>query len=441
MALSRDLADELGQLPHPGTVTHHTFESKTRPGVVYTVAVLDGAYDCDCPGFRITSGNCTHVKELRRSQPMSNLPAVREVADIVPEGYQPLDLRPPNRLPEEAEFQMMTKIAGTVLQAGGMVPASIKTPQAALAVMLAGHELGMPPMTSLRRIFIVNGKTELETQGLMGLVKAMDPSAHFIFHRYSNDGADVELIRGGRSVIRCSYTQEDRDRSKQGQRKVIASWRNANGKNVPVFAKDESGNIVYEDDPESPWFRYPRDMYAYNAVKRCCRLGAPDCINQIGGFTENAQPAYIIDRDSRAIGDEDAAPRPELTEALVNGELDPADVFIGTEPDVEPPAPEREPEPEPKTPSDILNVIAKQDANRARTARGVMPYLYGTGDLLKLTKDQRADYITKLLVWLHEPEHDHYADNAYAPDGRFICARCGLEIDVPDPGVLVQERA
>jgi hypothetical protein len=208
--------------------------------------------------------------------------------------------------------------------------------------MLAGFEVGIPPFSALRRIFPVNGKTEMETQLLMGLVKAADPTAQFVFHRYEADGADVELFRNGVSVLRCTYTEADRDRSKQGYKKMGQWKQGQNGRNYFEAVKDANGKIKYEADEESPWFKYPRDMYAYNAVKRCCRLGAPDAINMIGFRADAVDAPYRVTLEERARGDEDAAPVAPLTKALREGQVRPEAVF-GSE-DTPPPPDDDEPD-------------------------------------------------------------------------------------------------
>ena len=460
--LSVELAERLGQLRREGDVTEggpvlYRFPSRSRPGVTYTLAELNGQYDCDCPSpyNTPTETNCIHAKTVRKAKAMTNnLPTVRELTnldtglDIVPEGYQPLELRPPNRLPSKPEFEMMQSIAETVFAAPGMVPDNIKTPQAALAIMLAGHELGMPPMTALRRVFLVNGKTELESQALMGLVRAYDPTARFVFHRYDQEGADVEIFRGGRSMLRCSYTQADRDISKQGYKRR-GQWKTSqNGKRY-FEPQRENGQLVYDIDEESYWHKYPRDAYAYNAVKRCCRLGASDCINQIGGFTANAQPAYIIDQDTRAVGDEDEAPKPQLTEALIKGEAKPEQVFGDNGPEDTGPnyadaPPHEDPGPPPLTgaplsdaPTDILAAIErKQGAEGKREATGAFTRMFGTSQLLKLKAADVPLCAAMLKVRLEGTAHDHDADVMMGPGGHYLCRLCGAIVEPPAAGSI-----
>jgi len=44
-----------------------------------------------------------------------------------------------------------------VLVKSGLLPRTVKTPAAAVAIMLTGRELGIPPMQSFRSIYVVDG--------------------------------------------------------------------------------------------------------------------------------------------------------------------------------------------------------------------------------------------------------------------------------------------
>lgn len=288
------------------------FDSKSTPGKrTYQLLEFRGRYFCNCPGFdRKERGECPHThddRELRRLLKMTNTAvAIRDNTpqDIVPEGYKPVELRPPppaERLPSPAQYDMMLKIASMAVEgankaapADRALPVNIKTPEQAMTIMLAGYELGMPIFTALRRLYMVNGRVELETQALMGLVKAGDPTAWFRFDEYTHNIVTVTLIRGGEEVITVSYTRDD----------AIASGQMRK---------------------PGPWQFFTRDMLAYSAVKRCCRLGAPELTNQIAPPVTDFQP-YAIDVE-RAHGDELEAPTNPVTAALMSGEASPAEVF------------------------------------------------------------------------------------------------------------------
>lgn len=280
--------------------------------------------------------------------------ALRGQTDVVPAGYEPLELQPPGRLPTKDEYSMMMMIASMAVEGANKaikaddraIPANIKTPEQAMTVMLAGFELGMPPFTALRRVFIVKGRTELETQALMGLVRAGDRTARFVFHEYTSDVVDVELFRAGESMIRCAYTRKDAQLSGQLKEKWYRK-KDFNADGQPYFMVpptqelepgDKLGPVVARSNPPvhyvlemagSAWTSYTRDMLAYNAVKRCCRLGAPELTNQIGGLAPRGElepPPYRVAIEERARGDEPGALTSHLHRALVEGKVTPAEM-------------------------------------------------------------------------------------------------------------------
>lgn len=270
--------------------------------------------------------------------------------DVVPAGYEPIEINAPRRLPTREEFEIMRIIASTATSAGeGMVPKNIKTPEAALMVMLAGFEIGMPPITALRRIFPVNGKTELETQAMIGLVKDYDPTARFLVHEYSDDACDVELFRQGESVMRVRYTDADRTAARQGmQAKKDFSHGKVHGPKGDYWpnAKDANGQPIYEDADDSPWTRFRRDMLAYNAFKRCCRLGAPEAINQISSIHRSRQaPAWRLESPEQIAGGDNPALANPLSKALAAGDVNAAALVEEASDATAVPTPEPEPDP------------------------------------------------------------------------------------------------
>jgi hypothetical protein len=259
------------------------YRSRTQPGVSYKTDTHDGEGICDCPGFR-SWGHCFHV-DLEKEQGMTDNEKAVAIRDEGDEPPAPMALTIPERtLPTSGELAVMGQIAKTLASVRGhSVPKEIDSPAKAAAVILAGWEVGLKPMTAFRRIFVVNGRTELDAQALMGVVKAKDQSAEFIFHEYTATGCTVELRRGDKTVVTASYTLEDATKSGQ-------------------VAKG------------GPWKQYPRDMCAWAAVKRACRLGAPDLINAIPAVDVGAAGDMLGAVDDAPLGIEE----PELPEEAVN---------------------------------------------------------------------------------------------------------------------------
>ena len=72
---------------------------------------------------------------------------------------------------------------------------SIPTPEAALAVMLAGREYGLGPMESLRSIYIVNGQTTMSS----GLMAAM----------ILQKGHQYEILQSDNKTCRIKFTRSN----------------------------------------------------------------------------------------------------------------------------------------------------------------------------------------------------------------------------------------
>src|SRR3990167_10501869 len=181
---------------------------------IYKLEVHDGQAVCDCPGFT-NHGHCRHVDEATKEEPVTDIPTEESRALTV--APQPLAVAMPTRtLPTREELSIIGSIAASVVKAAGhAVPKDMDSPYKAVAVMLAGWELGMKPMTALRHIFVVNGRTEPDAQAMMGVVRALDPSADFIFHEWTSDKCRVELRRAGRTPLIIEYTKEDAQQSGQ----------------------------------------------------------------------------------------------------------------------------------------------------------------------------------------------------------------------------------
>lgn len=219
-----------------------------------------------------------------------NIPDERALTEGT-EPPAPVAVSPPTRvLPTMQELGLMSAIARTLVNARGhAVPKDIDSPSKAAAVLLAGWELGLRPMTAFRHVYVVNGRTDVDAQVMMGLVKAKEPEADFIFHAYTSQACKVELRRPGRTPIVVEYTAED--------------------------AK-ASGQL----DKPGPWKGYRRDMLAWAAVKRACKLGAPDIINAIPSVDVGDMPDVI----EYTAGDIGQLPDPgpeEVQQAMLDDEV------------------------------------------------------------------------------------------------------------------------
>ena len=257
-------------------------QSERDPAVSYRVQVAHGRGVCDCLGALTHESECKHVRACKRLEDTmttteTTAVAVRQPgADLIPMRVEP----PQSSLPSMDQLRVITTIANSIYQTRGtLIPKEIDSSQKAFAVMLAGHELGIPPMASFREIFIVNGRTVPSARVLMGLVLRGDPQAAFVWFERSEKRAHARLTRGNGMTVEVEYTIEDAQRAKLT--------------NNPT------------------WTTYPKDMLAYRCVSRLCRLGGPDLITMIGVAVRGA-PAVM-----EAIEEADGEPLPALEVTVV----------------------------------------------------------------------------------------------------------------------------
>jgi len=162
----------------------------------------------------------------------------------------PIRVQPPATLiPSLDELSVMKSIALEVAKAVGVIPKGMTAAQA-FAVILAGREVGVPPMTAVRQMFVVNGRTEASGQLMQGIVIAGDPTAQFETVEQSAEVCHVRLFRHGRKVSDLKYTIQD------------AAKAGLAGKT-------------------GPWQQFTQDMLYWFTIKRICRQGAPDLLNAV----------------------------------------------------------------------------------------------------------------------------------------------------------------
>ena len=93
-----------------------------------------------------------------------------------------------------------------------LMPAAYRgKPADAAIAMLYGGECGLPPMTSLQRIVVVNGKPGLDAQGMVALIRS---KGHHITGEMSDTGAEVHGKRGDNGdEMSVTFTIDDAKRA------------------------------------------------------------------------------------------------------------------------------------------------------------------------------------------------------------------------------------
>lgn len=94
-----------------------------------------------------------------------------------------------------------------VLVRSGMLPAEVKSPAAAVAIMLKGRELNIPPMQAFSSIYVVKGKPTVSAQLMGALIFRAGHSYHV--EELTNETAKITFQRKGGKPYMHSFTIKD----------------------------------------------------------------------------------------------------------------------------------------------------------------------------------------------------------------------------------------
>lgn len=294
-----------------GDTLEFQYRSHSDPSKTWTTTVQNGIAVCNCTGYQ-AHGNCYMLADALGRAEMHRLasaPASVTVPVQVPAGRGGAVQRRDRAMliPTAEEITSMIKLSNALaLSAGFAIPDVFDSSPKVFSAVLYAWERDVPPMTVLNHCLIVNGRIEPDAQLMAGMIQRARPGARWkwIVEPSEAEGAEVELWINGMKRATGKWTPADALRSKQlemPRRRVIAEWgeRGANGKSRPIFAKDERGNILTEDQPGN-WQLWPTRMYAWAVIKIAARLGASDLINGLDALTMGASTLMIEEEATAA---------------------------------------------------------------------------------------------------------------------------------------------
>lgn len=119
------------------------------------------------------------------------------------------------------ELPQIFRLAGALKQAGGFLPAHIRNEGELVAIILAGRELGLSPMTSLRSINLIKGRVTLSADAQLALMVRAGAKFHWASDG-GNDCAELHITRPGQETHVQRFTMED---AKRAQLAGGENWR------------------------------------------------------------------------------------------------------------------------------------------------------------------------------------------------------------------------
>lgn len=155
-----------------------------------------------------------------------------------------------NPTPKQEEWKLMNTIAKRMLSTG-FLPSHIKNENQALMIMLTGREMGIPPMLSLRSLFVIDQRVGMSAQLMVSQVKKTGLGK---FEIKSDD--DLAEVKATRLDTGDSFTSK---------------WSKADAKRAGLLYKNN-------------WQKYPKQMLINRALAETCRFLFPDLLANI--YTE-----------------------------------------------------------------------------------------------------------------------------------------------------------
>ncbi len=159
----------------------------------------------------------------------------------------------------------------TSISAAGMAPRGMNTTQVMVSIQM-GAEIGVPPMTALRNIAIINGRPAI--WGDLPLAQA-ERSGKLV------DISEVIEGAGDKMVATCTIVKRGRSTP------YTSSFSVTDAKTAKLWGK------------AGPWTEYPRRMLALRARAFAIRDAFPECL---GGFYLREEAEDIPVAEAKPVG-------------------------------------------------------------------------------------------------------------------------------------------
>ena len=205
--------------------------SSLKPSVVASLAefaprmetvrsLISLRYDADIPfeeilKDRVPAGAETFMEEEMETVEAEPVPEAAPATETKPEAPTALAVRTPEAVaPAEFERQLEPRSMDDAKSLSKMLFDSrmfsaYGTPQAVLSTVLAGRELGLPAMVSLRAFHVIEGKATLSAEAIRARVLTSGKAKFFRRTERTATRATFETQRGDDPPVSLTYTIEE----------------------------------------------------------------------------------------------------------------------------------------------------------------------------------------------------------------------------------------
>lgn len=228
-----------------------------------------------------------------------------------------------------------------LIHQSGLAPYQLKNPQAVTVVLLKGLETGLPPMSALECIGVINGKACLHSDGIPALLWSR---GFKIKEWYEGEGdkltAKCTITRPDGTEITGEFSTQDAkdarlwDTREKVKREIRGEW-----KEVPN---------------DAPWFKYRRRMLRMRARGWTARDAASDVLKGIPIFEEQRD---IVDVTADEYSEIKVAPKKAIAADLPDIPDEPdkkPDTKPTQDPDLQPEKPDKKPD---KTDEEFMDAL------------------------------------------------------------------------------------
>lgn len=171
-------------------------------------------------------------------------------------------------LPIGEEWSVIKNMAGILIKSG-LLPRSVDTPEKAVAIMLKGREMSIPPMQAFAKISIIQGVPTMNAELMLSLVRRELPGAKIIFKTMTDSECVISAARPGEELANFSFTMKD-------------------AQNLGLSGKDN-------------YKKQPKVMLKWRCVSEVCRTLFSDCLMGVSYTPEELNPDVKVSEDGHVI--------------------------------------------------------------------------------------------------------------------------------------------